>query len=445
MSENTVIKPILLLLFLMTSSVAWSQQIPAESSELPVEQPNLGSQLPAPTPDQQTTTQRTSEDQEIPAISKVVGASGPLSGLPPIAGTLRDLADGEAPDIYTVEPGDTLFDICDQLLDEGGYWPKLWALNPFIKNPHFIWPGMRLRFYPGNQESPPFLEIVEEEDLIPVDKADISIDEIIKQDLELSDRVFDQVSTEVIGFDDLESNDEIFVVIGNIYNSDKVQMTLPGFILSERPKSMCSVISGSSGEAMVMEGMDFVCNPQSEEILLNQTLTVLRFAQEIEDESDEERIGFRYQFVAHVRLGQVLEDGAVVQGKVLKSRLGVEMEDIVVPYMSTKRMVSLNKQKGTSAPSQGKIIAFDREGVEFGGEGSMVFLNRGKSNGFEPGNVYQIRQFMHSLVFNHILDEYPHQTIHVGNIRIVDSTQNGSVGYISENFKEVALGDVVGL
>ena len=41
-------------------------------------------------------------------------------------GTLRVLSEEEAPEEYIVEPGDTLFDICDQLLDEGSYWPKLW-------------------------------------------------------------------------------------------------------------------------------------------------------------------------------------------------------------------------------------------------------------------------------------------------------------------------------
>ena len=64
-------------------------------------------------------------------------------------GTRRILSPGEAPFEYTVKPGDTLYDICDQLIDDTNFWPKLWAANPQIHNPHFIRPGMRLRFYPG--------------------------------------------------------------------------------------------------------------------------------------------------------------------------------------------------------------------------------------------------------------------------------------------------------
>ena len=93
-----------------------------------------------------------------------------FSGVPPMPGTLRLMAVGEAPTQYTVQEGDTLFDICDQLLDEETYWPKLWSLNPNIKNPHFIYPGMILRFYPGDDLLPPFLEVENENDLVPIDR-----------------------------------------------------------------------------------------------------------------------------------------------------------------------------------------------------------------------------------------------------------------------------------
>ena len=87
-----------------------------------------------------------------------------FAGAPPIPGTMRAMAEGEAPEEYQVEPGDNLYDICDQLLDEAGYWPKLWALNPDIKNPHFIFPNMRLRFYAGDDETPPYLQVVSEDE-----------------------------------------------------------------------------------------------------------------------------------------------------------------------------------------------------------------------------------------------------------------------------------------
>lgn len=43
--------------------------------------------------------------------------------------------------VYIVEEGDTLWDICDQFFDDPHFWPTLWAFNPQITNPHWIYPG----------------------------------------------------------------------------------------------------------------------------------------------------------------------------------------------------------------------------------------------------------------------------------------------------------------
>ena len=112
-----------------------------------------------------------SESSDVP-LSKMKLEPIPLpnefSGAPPISESLGVFGAGEAPSHYVIQEGDTLFDICDQLLDEPEYWPKLWSMNPEIRNPHYIWPGMVLRFYPGDDALPPFLEIQDEESLEPV-------------------------------------------------------------------------------------------------------------------------------------------------------------------------------------------------------------------------------------------------------------------------------------
>ena len=43
--------------------------------------------------------------------------------------------------VYVVKGGDTLWDISTRFLDSPWYWPQLWALNPYITNPHMIYPG----------------------------------------------------------------------------------------------------------------------------------------------------------------------------------------------------------------------------------------------------------------------------------------------------------------
>jgi hypothetical protein len=50
------------------------------------------------------------------------------------------LADGH-PNQYTVQEGDTLWDIASVFLRDPWYWPEVWYVNPQVQNPHLIYPG----------------------------------------------------------------------------------------------------------------------------------------------------------------------------------------------------------------------------------------------------------------------------------------------------------------
>jgi len=50
----------------------------------------------------------------------------------------------DVPLSYTVQPGDTLWDISALYLRDPWRWPELWAGNPQVDNPHLIYPGDQL-------------------------------------------------------------------------------------------------------------------------------------------------------------------------------------------------------------------------------------------------------------------------------------------------------------
>ncbi len=56
------------------------------------------------------------------------------------APTRIPLAEG-SPDAYTVQDGDTLWDIAATFLRDPWFWPEVWYVNPQIENPHLIFPG----------------------------------------------------------------------------------------------------------------------------------------------------------------------------------------------------------------------------------------------------------------------------------------------------------------
>ncbi len=67
---------------------------------------------------------------------------------------LISMSGDDLPEEYVVEPGDTLWDICNEFFQDPWAWPTVWAMNPHVTNPHWIYPGDVLRLYvPPTAES----------------------------------------------------------------------------------------------------------------------------------------------------------------------------------------------------------------------------------------------------------------------------------------------------
>lgn len=62
-------------------------------------------------------------------------------------------------DKYTVAEGEYLWKISQHLFGTGFYYSKIWSLNPYITNPHQIEPGMVLMFNRGDDLNMPYISV----------------------------------------------------------------------------------------------------------------------------------------------------------------------------------------------------------------------------------------------------------------------------------------------
>lgn len=396
------------------------------------------------------TTAATGEEVAPPPVGPPAIEAPPLpppnefSGAPPIPGSMRLMADGEAPEEYRVQPGDTLFDICDQLLDEPAYWPKLWALNPEIKNPHFIFPNMRLQFYPGDDDTPPYLQVVTEDDVIPIDKGDLDEQLLVAEKVNfVIETPEEEMPVEVVGPEGIgeELSDDL-LLSGRIYDGQELKLQVPGFIFAEEKEPIGTVRGGRNDEAMISSDMAILVEDETG-VSVGTTYTILRPGEKIKSPETGDFVGYKYYFVANVRMDRELDDDVFV-GTVRDSRLGVMKDDIIVSFISTFRSAPPEHAIGSLSQAEANIVGFEYEGQDVGATGQYAFLDKGTGDGISTGMYLGIYGTPGTLTRDMRSLGLPEDYQMVGVVRIIDTTDAGAIGYVVKTMSEIRIGDRAG-
>ncbi len=383
-----------------------------------------------------------SEAIDIRSRIKKISEPNLFAGAPPNPGVMRNLATGEAPEEYLVHEGDTLYDICDQLIDEAKYWPKLWSFNPTITNPHFVYPGMRLRFYAGDDSSPPFLQVITEDDILPVAKGKVSESELVREDIAgMLMRSEIPANMKIIEPDELRGMgriDAMFVDAGGRYNLDSKPVLIPAFIVEDELDELGEVVGGSAGSFLVDKGQQTIVK-QTGGLKVGTTYSVVRLGSKIFS-ADHSKVGWRYEFIAQLKLeAQDKDDDDVFKGSVLFNRLGIQPGDILISYRSVKRRVPTDPSAEGKGLQQ-EVVAFSEPRSYLGGRGAFVFIDQSLGK-LQEKETYNIIQNVKVAATEIMKDRLPDTDSRVARVYILDVSGAAALGYITHDSFEVRLGD----
>lgn len=358
--------------------------------------------------------------------------------------TIRELAAEEAPEEYIVQPGDTLYDICDQLLDYPEYWPKLWTLNPHIKNPHFIEPGTVLKFYPEDITIPPSLNIVYEDDIVPtvIDTTNNTQTKTLVGKIDLSKIIMDNIIHKQPDFVDISQiqSEEIskeYEIAGIVHDQNKRTVILPSLVYYKKPTPLGTVIGGTFGEVNAGENTKIVIN-QFADCNIGMLYTILRPTNKII--SNKGFIGYRYDFVAHIQIQQKLDHSNYHLAKITHSRLGVNPNDLVFPYISMQRTFSITELSNIVNDSQSSIVGFTYPEQTIGKEGDFIIID----TNHQPGTILPIYQKTSQRQKLQFIKKIPTITHKIGYIQIIENKDNYSLGIVLSNIIDIRIGDTLG-
>jgi len=245
---------------------------------------------------------------------------------------------------YTVQKGDTLWDLSQKFSDTPWQWPEMWNENSQIANPHRIYPGQRIRLYrrrgaQGYGEKDPL------RDKTVADKPELT-----------SMLDFQYASIDRVGFirkDPVQSHGTIFKVEG------QKTMISTGDLVYIRPGDNASLTKG-------------------------RKFTIYRTLKPIKDKDTNKLIGIQHYLSGAVEITIVRPD--FVLGRIVATYRPIKVGDLLMPY--DRRLPQIEMQQSPEG-LEGHIIGSEEHQGMFG-ENAIVFIDQGEQEGVRPGQLYWI-------------------------------------------------------
>lgn len=323
------------------------------------------------------------------------------------AGVPAVFAQGEEPTVYVIQKGDTLWGLSEQFLKDPHYWPGLWSINPKLTNPHFIFPGQRLKVYPDRIE----VEEAGGEKAAPAVAAPAAAP---------APAAAARPAVE-------PAPEKTFLTSG-----------AEGFLLEDGYLPAGFIISTQLDRQMVGED-DIVYTDigQVHGAKVGDRFSIYKKLGAVSHPVTNIILGYRVIPLGTLQLTEVEE--RVSKALVTKSYLEISPGSYLVPFREKKRNVPL---KAAGRDLLGYIVE-TQTGNKAIAAGDVAFLDLGKNHGLELGNLlYVVRDVVPDQKFLDVpVERLPSEVI--GAMVVVDTGENTSTALVVKSIDTIYRGDRV--
>lgn len=291
---------------------------------------------------------------------------------------------------YTIQKGDTLWDLSEQFSNSPWVWPEMWRYNPHIKNPHLIYPGQKILVYKKEWEG---------EKAAPV-----------------AEKPLEKIQT-FQAFTDIER---------------------VGFI-RETPVDPAGTIFKVQGDATMINTGDLVYiypEPGAPQLSVGNKYTTYRTFSPVKDENGTD-YGFQHFLTGVVEITSMEPEFAI--GHIINAYRDILVDDQLMRYQ--ERAVDIPIQKSVRE-LDGKIIKPEKDEVLIG-QYSTVFIDKGEKDGVRPGQFYSVYIQESARPGSKALKEIILTPYLIGEIIILHTEKTTSTALITNSKQQILPGNLV--
>ena len=273
-----------------------------------------------------------------------------MFGLPAaaVAEETPEVIENETGFYYTIRKGDTLWDLSERFSDSPWQWPNLWEENEQITNPHWIYPGERIRLFR-------------------------------KQDLEKIVKKPEEPKIEEPPAEPAPEKERPYLMYSKI--------EAIGFV-RKAPLVSSGTIFKVRGDHELISTGDFVyiqANPDAPSMSIGERYTIYRNERWIGEVKKElAAYGKQYYLVGVVEI--VDKEGGVWVGRIVQNYRSIHVKDRLIPYVPRSPKITLAE---SPTGFTGRIFMAEEHQENIAAD-HIVFIDQGANDGIRRGQLFKI-------------------------------------------------------
>ncbi len=326
---------------------------------------------------------------------------------------------------YTVQRGDTLWDLSGRFLQNPWYWPKIWSYNPQIQNPHWIYPGNRLRVFPGGDEAPGRVEPL-----------DVAMDDAPVRDVEDLSRVDMRKGA--------SAEEQDAVAVAGPYRIGQVrrqQYALHESFVTPAEVQASGTVEAAFEEKLLLATLDraYARFARSAPVRPGETYVVYRTERPIHHPETGELLGYQTRVLGTARVVAVDDKAATVV--IASANDPIERGALLGPW--TEKTFRPVPPRPNARDLDGRIVGEPLSVLTQIAEHQVVFVDRGSADGVQAGNALQVvragdpyGQDPSTASWDPSLPKE-----HVGELLVIDAREHVSTALVTRSRVELLVGD----